>query len=679
LRKQELPSWNTNVLTPIVHSNIGIKSLVTDTIVKATDDSSYIISTRIPLTEIRFDTLIKFSEIPFNKDYTLQKLKLDPQTVTQKFSLGEIINQTPFTFINGFNGAMLPPFIAGLLPASIDQGPLGPYYFNANNFFKSATLISGDLDLVINNNLPVDLQNISVQFRNKTSGVIIFERSNIDIMSGSSKSFHEDLAGKVIEGDLEAVIPTIRILTDGLKTKIIDTTKSLDFQMTISNVKVSEAIAVFPNQDVIDENAFIAFQKMGKYEIKSAVLGSGEVGINVLSTAQDSLYFDYKIPSLTTSNGVFETSEKVNPGMVGNPAVYQKTFDFVNYSLDLTKGRIDKDTFNTINSVLIGRIKYSGKLIYLSLKDTLSVNLIMKNLVAASAKGYLGDTTFVVEGESLISNFKKYSSSVFSLDKASIKLNIANGVGVKGEVSIQEFKAYNSLTNQTLSLSGSVISNLYPVGKAIESPFTPVNTVIDINQNNSNITDLIALKPDRITYKVSLKLNPLGNLHTYDDFLLKESSVKVDVDVNIPLSINVENLKLTETVDFAKTGIKDLDKIESGSFNFIVDNQFPFNASPIIYVLNDANVKVDSLLTNDFILAGIADANGRVISKTHSIVKFPFTKSQLNHVSTASKLQFDIKFATPALQFVKLYTDYNMDIKLVGDFIYYLNPNNATK
>lgn len=685
MRKTEFPSWNSNILTPIAHSNIGIKSLVTDTTVKKSNDSSYVISTRLALSEIKFDTLIKFSEIPFDATYNLQTLKLAPQTVTQRFSLGDFINQTPYTFINGYNGVMLPALFASLLPPTLDQGPLGPYYFNANQFFKSATLISGDLNLKITNNLPVDLKNISIQFRNQSSGIVILERTGVNLNSGSSQSFYENLAGKTIEGDLEALIPTITIVTDGLKTQPIDTSKSLEFQMTISNVKVSEATAVFPQQDVIDEDAIIGFQNMGKFEIKKAVLRSGEVQIDVTSTAQDTLYFDYNIPSLTTSSTPFKTSEKVNPGSVTQPAIYTKSFNFTDYNFDLTSSSVNltrhpganTDTFNTINSVLLGRIRYSGKLVYLSLQDSLSVHLKMKNLVAASAKGYLGDTTIVVQGESIIDNFKKYASSIFSLEKASVKLNIYNGVGVVGELTIQELKAVNSTTNQSLALSGSAATSVYPIAKAIETPFAPVTTSIEINQTNSNITDLIALKPDKITYKVSLKLNPLGNKHTYDDFIVRESSVKVDADVNIPLSINVENLRLTDTIKISNTSIKNVDKVQSGSFNFVIDNQFPFNAFAKIYVLNANNVVIDSLISVDPILAGVADNTGKVISKTHSVIKFPFTKSQLNNIVSSNKLLIDAKFATESQKFVKLFSDYNMDIKLVGDFIYNIDANKA--
>jgi hypothetical protein len=256
-------------------------------------------------------------------------------------------------------------------------------------------------------------------------------------------------------------------------------------------------------------------------------------------------------------------------------------------------------------------------------------------------------------------------------------LNIANGVGINGQLSIIEFKAINSSTNQTLTLTGNAATALYPIPKAIETPFSAVNTTIDINENNSNITSLIALKPDKISYKVSLKMNPLGNLHTYDDFLLRESFVKVDADVEIPLSINVSNLRLTDTVEFTSASIKDVEKIEKGSFNFIVDNQFPFDAFTTIYLLDPSNKVIDSLTSADPIIAGVADANGRVVAKKHSVVKYPFNKAQINKIASASKLLFDVKFATPAQKFVKLFTDYNMDIKLVGDFIYNVDANEA--
>ncbi len=685
LRKNEYPTWNTNLLTPILHTNIGIKSLVTDTVIKVDHDSSYTIATLLPLTDIRFDTLIKFGEIPFSKKYTLQTLKLAPQSTTQQFSMGNIINQTPFDFINSFDGVMLPPFWADLLPPTITQGPLGPYYFNANNFFKSATLISGDLDLKISNNLPVDIQDISIQFRNQSSGVIIFEKTHLSIPAGSAQSFHEDLAGKTIEGDLEALIPTITLATNGLKQNVIDTTQTIAFQMTIANVKVSSAIAVFPQQDVIDQDDLITFKNMGKYEIKKAVLRSGEVNIKVSSTAQDTLYFEYNIPSLSSQNTTFNTKEKVNPGTVIHPETFIKSFNFTDYDFDLTCANINTlrhpsantDTFNTLNSILLGRIRYSGKLVYLSLQDSLNVDLRMKNLVASSAKGYLGDSLYVVSGEKTIDSFKKFASSTFALEKASVALNISNGVGINGEITIQEFTAYNTLSNQSLSLTGTAMHNKYAVTKAQETPFVPSITSIAIDQDNSNITKLIALKPDKITYKVALQLNPLGNLHTYDDFLFKESSIKVDAAIAIPLAVNIDNLRLKDTVNLGLNSIANSDKIQSGSLNFIVDNQFPFNAFMTIYVLNPQHQVIDSLHTTDPILAGSADATGRVTKKTHSVLKYPFTKTQINTIASAPQLLLDIKFGSPPLKFEKLFTDYNMDIKLVGDFIYTIDAKST--
>ena len=678
MRKTEFPTWNSNILTPIATTTIGMNNLVTDSSFQLAKDSSYIFSSKYSLSEIKFDSLIKFTEIPFDQDYTLQKLKLAPQTANQKFSLGDFINQTPYTFINGYNGAMLPTLFSSFLPAKLTQGPLGPYYFNANNFFKSATLLTGKLDLVISNNLPVDLENVTIQFRNRNTSELIFERTNIAILSGGSFTDSEDLAGKVVEGDMEALIPTITIVTDGLKTKIIDTSKSLEFKMTISNVTVSEAYAIFPEQDVINENSFPEFENMaGHIEIKEAVLRSGKVQIDVTSTAQDTLYFDYRIPSLTTNNGEFRTSEKVNAGSVANPAIYNKSFDFENYHLDLSKGRIDKDTVNKINSILDGRIRYSGKLTYLSLKDSLSVHLKIKNLIASSAKGYLGDTLLTISGSTTINNIKQFTNSNFAFDKTSIKLNIANGIGVKGNLPIVELKATNSKTNKTVILTGNAATTIYPVSKAIETPFLPVSTEININQSNSNITELININPDILSYKVTLKLNPLGNDHTYTDFILKESTVKIDSSIEIPLSINIENMNLRDTIDFIKNGIKDIEKIESGKFKLIIENQFPVNAMAKIYLVNSSNMIIDSLISPDIIQAGIVDETGKAINKTHSIIKFDFNKSKLKNLGNATKLLFDADLSTPIQKFVTFYSDYTMDIKLVGDFIYNLDANNV--
>ena len=102
------------------------------------------------------------------------------------------------------------------------------------------------------------------------------------------------------------------------------------------------------------------------------------------------------------------------------------------------------------------------------------------------------------------------------------------------------------------------------------------------------------------------------------------------------------------------------------------DNGFPFTADVSIYLLDNSGNKIDSLFKNGSVsAANMVQSNGewKVSSKTHSIITFDVSAAKMEHLFNSSKILIISKFNTAKNpDYVKVYSDYSIDCKLIGDF-----------
>ncbi|HET6228357.1 MAG TPA: hypothetical protein VFF27_18900, partial [Bacteroidia bacterium] len=114
--------------------------------------------------------------------------------------------------------------------------------------------------------------------------------------------------------------------------------------------------------------------------------------------------------------------------------------------------------------------------------------------------------------------------------------------------------------------------------------------------------------------------------------------------------------------------------IENGKLMIYANNGFPFDADVKIYTINSLGVVTDSLQgTTSTILQAPVDAQLKVSAKRLTKITIPLNASQINTLYDTKKAKFKIKFNTAAQpNYIKIYSDYTMDIKVVGDFNYSL-------
>ncbi|MCC6837336.1 MAG: hypothetical protein IT234_02245, partial [Bacteroidia bacterium] len=91
-----------------------------------------------------------------------------------------------------------------------------------------------------------------------------------------------------------------------------------------------------------------------------------------------------------------------------------------------------------------------------------------------------------------------------------------------------------------------------------------------------------------------------------------------------------------------------------------------------IYTLNENNVVTDSLFAYaNTIDEAPVNSSLRATGKKLTKIVIPISESRMNLLFNTPKVVLKAKFNTSAQpQYIKIYSDYSLDVKLVGDFNY---------
>jgi hypothetical protein len=330
--------------------------------------------------------------------------------------------------------------------------------------------------------------------------------------------------------------------------------------------------------------------------------------------------------------------------------------------------------------VLSGSIDSSGNFIKLTYNDSLYAQCSISNILPDYARGFFG--TQSVEQDSTISFDILNNLQVDQLDfnDVRVSLTVENQVGVQAEADIIELTSINTAHNTNVSLSGTVLSSPFTINKpndphSILTDVVPTINTYNLNSGNSNISQLISNLPNSFRYHVALNLNqgvtpPFPGTGT--DFVYFGDRVTSHLNIEVPLSFIAANLVLTDTVfpDFSET---DVTNILGGNIILQSSNMYPIEASTMVYFLNDQDVIYDSLSYNPVIIpaATVNPLSQRVDQPRSNKNIIPISNQKLQNFLTSKKLIITAHFNTqPANTHVKIFNDYFIDFKLIGDFSY---------
>ena len=186
-----------------------------------------------------------------------------------------------------------------------------------------------------------------------------------------------------------------------------------------------------------------------------------------------------------------------------------------------------------------------------------------------------------------------------------------------------------------------------------------------INNQTSNIQDLLNIAPHTLSYKVTANIGSQNQSH----FLLDTSRFMTEVEILLPMDLSITEYALTDTLEFALGA----DGIDTSLIKHVVVNLSTINELPIelglqVYLLDASDTVLDSLLNGDpvFLASSEVDSDGKLLlaSETSHNIDFPAEKLGILDQTEYLWVKARMVTAESGGQFVKFYSDYTLDFEI---------------
>lgn len=667
LNQVEKPTWDSQILTPIAKTSINFDDLAVDSITRTQADSSVLFVYQDTIYQFELHELVDIEFDSFERTLKLDQITLGNQVFGRSVTLGEITRNmgTQGTLIRLNHGNYVD------IPDAEGQS-IDPESVNANDLFETITFEEGTLEITIDNNFPVDIENIEYELRNSSDGSSILSGSFAAINSGQSESQTVDLAGRTIESNLEMEITNFDIV--GQDSVLIDTTDNISTEIRIYDILVQEATAIFPAQNLIDASENAPLSNMGALELENAVLKQGTLEIDIISTAEDSIYFSYEIPDAVYQGESFLERRILPPAPPDGTSEIHENIELDKpYDVDL-RG-INDDTINSMYNHIIGRIDSTGRLVHLSLQDSIDLIIQIREFIPREVEGYIGwDTIMVGPEEEHIGIFEKIQDGSVKPEQVSVDLQIVNGMGFRGAVNINEMVALNKENGEERILESSQFDDDINVGAATRDGNDNINAAtrtINLNENNSNINEIFEILPRHFAYNLDIFTYQDGMGQRQPFFADESKGIYALFNAEIPLSFTAENIVMRDTVHFSSEKIANHEQLKDGTFKFLIDNYFPLSASMELFFIDENGATYDTIRFDNSIQAAESIDGQQITTPQRTSLEFYADNERIFDLINAHQLAVKFIFSTPSQnEPVKIYNNYRADFQLVGDFNY---------
>ena len=288
----ESPYWDIDVIFPISHSKIDINNIVSDSNISIENNQSGIANLifQQELLNINLDTLVKIDAIADEQTHTLDSASFEDVEIIDTATIGNAINEIPLLSF------LLPDGSTNQIPYIPNIANQDTMNIDASEYFETMTLYKGNLSVEIENNYPTDISNINITLINASNQNIIANFNFPLIETNTSAVKEVSIAGQTIDENLYAILNNMDV-NESNGTVLIDYSDAIITTIKISDIGITEATAIFPEQQLTESYKEHSFD-LGGAQIREIKIKQGTVKINVLSTLPNGKMV-YNIPSLT--------------------------------------------------------------------------------------------------------------------------------------------------------------------------------------------------------------------------------------------------------------------------------------------------------------------------------------------------------------------------------------------
>lgn len=474
--------------------------------------------------------------------------------------------------------------------------------------------------------------------------------------------FDEDGYLIINEDDFVSLVYRTRVRSDDVHDIIFLPDQSASGQIEAPDLNMGG----FNQGDVIDysysfEMEFDVFND--EAELKSVLLKSGLFEVTAQSTFQHTTRLNVQFPSITKNGQTFEHEITFAPG----GETVTNNIDFQGYDIDLSQ---TSQGYNEIPIDVNIIIWHSGSD---DNSGDLSFNLEMTNMQYEVVTGYFGINTLIFESDTL--DITLFRSDDFEIEDyrfvdPKFKINYWNSYGVPSSFYFSHLTVNSALDGLNYNIihygDGIPMDSINPYHVSYSTVIgATVEDSLQVSKENSNIDEILDMRPQWLQFVAHAHTNPLGVDH--DNFVTSESLLEAEVLIELPLWGYIYNFNLRDTVELDISEIyEQWHPISRALLRIELQNGFPVEAfSQLYFVDSDYNV-LDKLFHTDearLLKAAKVDPHGRVVDFERQVTKIEFDLDRLEKVKNTQHIVFEAYANSTAAsneEVVKIYDDYRI-------------------
>ncbi|WP_422358699.1 hypothetical protein [Reichenbachiella sp.] len=409
----------------------------------------------------------------------------------------------------------------------------------------------------------------------------------------------------------------------------------------------------------IDEVFTFSFPANNGEEIDSLFYSSGTLDFEMLSTFKGDIDYTWVIEGtkVVSTDQDLTNSEQLE-------YVSGDVTDSYSRPLDGLKSKFYKNASdeNEFQVHVEGTITFEAGTEILP-EQKMTFDLSFNNPEFTKIYGKFGSDPIDLQNQSIdMTAFNDFSGDGLKLGDPRIYLITTNSYGMDIELSFDQLKAIASDGSEVL------LQEKTPPGidGFVSSPDVEGEVKIDtveLNNENSNIDDLLNSAPVSMEFEISGIPNPAASTRL-NNFLLADSRVEIESLIAIPMQFQMDGFSVD--FDFELNDL-DIESAESIVFNIIATNEIPFTGSIDLSFIDEQGSVLFELPNAAGIESPTVDSDGKTTEPHVSTSGIDLPSDGIDALINAHKILATANISTfehEKDRYVTLYSDYKLNIEL---------------
>lgn len=382
-------------------------------------------------------------------------------------------------------------------------------------------------------------------------------------------------------------------------------------------------------------------------ELKVIGIESSFVDLYVTNPVETKVYLTVELPGFSKDGVDFVDTYEIPPRVNGVDGLYEIAVPIDGYTADLSGA--NGDAFNMLRSRISVLTDPNGPSVTMTDQDVTIVRSTFRDVKLNYARGYFGNQVITDTSSFNADFFNTILGGSIDIPATSVTINIENGMKFDAEGTVNYLKNTN-VNNNTVFLTGNSINNPFIVNTATgnQTNLQPSFTSINFNSGNSTIEEYIENLGTTHEIAYSLETNPFGNTSGGWNEVFKNSRLKLSVDAQMPLAMQINDLIITDTFDLSLDQDFESTHVSEGKFVLYADNAFPI-AGRIKLKLLDANDNLLQTIDGSSIIlsALMGELNEDGVMHSKSTVEFALSNDAIISLDNAAKIVVESTFTSP--------------------------------